>query len=294
MALRQRTLIARKLRRDATEVERRLWRALGNSGTTWKFRRQHPIGGRVVDFACPACKLAIELDGGQHDEQQQVDALRSREIAAYGYRVIRFWNNEVVENLEGVVTRILREVEEPPPHPDPLRPEGRRGRGTGTVVLGVGNPDRGDDAVGRAVARLLRVPAGVQVLELDGEATAILTALQGSESAWLIDAAQSGAPAGTIHRIDCCVTGAVIPCSTVSSHGFGVAEAIALARALDTLPPRCIVYAIEAAGFSHGAPLSPAVAHAAHEVAERILAELTPPPPLCPRPRHPAPATDRR
>jgi hydrogenase maturation protease len=188
--------------------------------------------------------------------------------------------------------RIVREVEEPPPLPDPLRPGGRRGRGT--LVLGVGNPDRGDDAVGRVVARLLRAPAGVRVLELDGETTAILSALQGSECAWLIDAAQSGAPAGTIHRIDCCLTDAVIPRSTVSSHGFGVAEAIALARALDTLPPRCIVYAIEAAGFTHGAPLSPAVAHAAQEVADRILAELTPPPPSSPRPRHPAPATDRR
>ena len=179
-------------------------------------------------------------------------------------------------------------------HPDPLRPEGRRG--SGTVVLGVGNPDRGDDAVGRVVARLLRsrLRSDIEIAELDGEATAILGALQGSERAWLIDAAQSGARAGTIHRIDCCVAGAVIPRSTVSSHGFGVAEAIALARTLGMLPPRCIVYAIEAAGFIHGAPLSPAVAHAALDVADRILAELTPPPPSSRHPRHPAPATDRR
>jgi very-short-patch-repair endonuclease len=126
-------MIARRLRRDATEVERHLWRALRNTGTDWKFRRQHPIGTRIADFACPEGKLVIELDGGgQHAEHAVADEARSVELARYGYRVIRFWNNEVYENVEGVVQVILQELavgSAPPPHPIPLRPQGRRGGG---------------------------------------------------------------------------------------------------------------------------------------------------------------------
>jgi hydrogenase maturation protease len=161
------------------------------------------------------------------------------------------------------------------------------------LVIGIGNPDRGDDAVGRIVARLLR-DRDVQAVEHAGEATALQRVLEGVDKAWLIDAAQSGAPPGTIHRIDC-ATDAPMPRSTTSSHGFGVAEAIALARALGTLPPHCVVYAIEVADFTAGAALSPAVTHAAHECAERIFAELvTQPLPSCRHPSHPVPATDRR
>ena len=119
MTLRARTLMARRLRRDATQVEQRLWRALRATYPSAKFRRQHPIGRRIVDFACPAHKLAIELDGGQHLDQQEADAARSAELAQYGYRVIRFWNTEVIENLEGVIQVILMALEtsSPPPHP---------------------------------------------------------------------------------------------------------------------------------------------------------------------------------
>jgi very-short-patch-repair endonuclease len=84
-----------------------------------------------VDFACPTHKLAIELDGGQHAEQQAADAARSAELAQHGYRVIRFWNNEVVENLEGVIQVILMTLEtnEAPPHPaSPPRRGAERGR----------------------------------------------------------------------------------------------------------------------------------------------------------------------
>jgi very-short-patch-repair endonuclease len=94
--VRRRTLIARKLRRGATDVERIFWQALKSKAAPWKFRRQHPIGPFIVDFACPARKLVIELDGGQHAAQQAIDAARSAEIARYGYRVIRFWNSEMV------------------------------------------------------------------------------------------------------------------------------------------------------------------------------------------------------
>ena len=110
MRLRPRTQIARRLRRDATEVEQRLWRALRELPIEKRFRRQHPIGPYVVDFACPSRKLVIELDGGQHAAQQQADALRTTELARRGYRVIRFWNGDVIENLPGVLEIILREL----------------------------------------------------------------------------------------------------------------------------------------------------------------------------------------
>jgi very-short-patch-repair endonuclease len=109
--LRHRTLIARRLRRNSTEAEKRLWRALQESPIERRFRRQHPIGRRVVDFACPSCKLAIELDGVQQAMQSAADATRTIEITRYGYRVIRFWNNDVMDNLAGVVETILRELE---------------------------------------------------------------------------------------------------------------------------------------------------------------------------------------
>ncbi|MGO8914720.1 MAG: endonuclease domain-containing protein, partial [Stellaceae bacterium] len=92
-----------------------LWRALRERLVSWKFRRQHPIGRRIADFACPARKLVIELDGGQHAERQDADDRRNAELAAHGYRVIRFWNNEVLESLEGVLETIRRDLEAPPP-----------------------------------------------------------------------------------------------------------------------------------------------------------------------------------
>src|SRR5215813_3673594 len=103
MPLRPRTRLARRLRRVATEVEKRLWYALRELDGLHRFRRQHPIGSRIVDFACPAVKLAIELDGGQHASQEEADAARTSEIARHGYRVIRFWNSDVVNNLPGVL-----------------------------------------------------------------------------------------------------------------------------------------------------------------------------------------------
>ncbi len=113
MALAYRTIAARRLRREATDVERRLWHPLPASALPWKLRRRHPIGRRIVDFACPSRKLAIELDGGQHDAEAQADARRTAEIAEHGYRVIRFWNNEVIDNLDGVLETIRRELAAP-------------------------------------------------------------------------------------------------------------------------------------------------------------------------------------
>jgi very-short-patch-repair endonuclease len=102
------TLLARRLRRDATEVERRMWQLLRSRALAgWKFRRQHPIERYVADFACPAAKLVIELDGGQHAERAAQDAERTSALARHGWRVLRFWNTEVVENAEGVAETIL-------------------------------------------------------------------------------------------------------------------------------------------------------------------------------------------
>lgn len=118
MSLRPRTVIARGLRRAGTDAEQLLWRAIRAGMLPWNFRRQHPIGRRVVDFACPAHQIAIELDGGQHLARQEEDAARSDERAQRGWRVTRFRNNEVIENLEGVLEVVRRVVERsPPPHP---------------------------------------------------------------------------------------------------------------------------------------------------------------------------------
>ncbi len=128
MPLRARTEIARRLRRDAMDVEKILWRALRERVVPWKFRRQHPIGRRIADFACPARKLVIELDGGQHGERMEADHRRNAEIARYGYRVIRFWNNEVLDNLDGVLETIRLALEAPPPHPTSPPPGAERRR----------------------------------------------------------------------------------------------------------------------------------------------------------------------
>jgi very-short-patch-repair endonuclease len=123
---RTKTRIARRLRRDQTDVERILWYALRDKLADWKFRRQHPVGRRVVDFACPQRKLAIELDGGQHGESIAADAQRAAELTSRGYRVIRFWNGDVIENLEGVLETIATALDTPP-HPALSAPRGGEG-----------------------------------------------------------------------------------------------------------------------------------------------------------------------
>jgi very-short-patch-repair endonuclease len=97
---------AKTLRRNATDAEKKLWHALRDGQLLGiKFRRQHPIDEYIVDFAAPALKLIIELDGGQHNEapNQACDAARTAALQNAGWRVVRFWNNEVHENIEGVL-----------------------------------------------------------------------------------------------------------------------------------------------------------------------------------------------
>ena len=104
---------ARQLRRASTDVERKLWRALRSKLPEYKWRRQMPLGPYFVDFACFAEQLVIELDGGQHADHLEYDECRSRFIEGQGYRVLRFWNNEVVNNTNGVLDRIAEMLSSP-------------------------------------------------------------------------------------------------------------------------------------------------------------------------------------
>jgi len=98
---------ARRLRRDATDVEALLWRRIRNRQLDeMKFRRQEPILGFTVDFVCHERRLVLELDGGQHDAQAERDARRTKALEQAGFRVLRFWNNEVIDNLDGVLDTI--------------------------------------------------------------------------------------------------------------------------------------------------------------------------------------------
>ena len=112
----------RQLRRDATDAERRLWLALRDRRLQGvKFRRQEPIGPYVADFLCPEHGLVVEVDGGQHATADE--SRRDAFIEAEGFRILRFWNNEVLGNLEGVLTRIVEAVGSPsPPSPPPSPP----------------------------------------------------------------------------------------------------------------------------------------------------------------------------
>ena len=149
------------------------------------------------------------------------------------------------------------------------------------VVIGIGNPDRADDGAGREAVRRLRgrVPPGVELHALDGEPAALLAALDGAAAAWLIDACASGAPPGTVHRLDAAAEPLPRESFALSSHGLGLAEALELARALGQLPPSCVVFAIEGAGFAPGAPLSPAAEAGVAEAVARLLRELRAPHP---------------
>ena len=99
---------ARVLRVDMTDAERRLWSLLrGRRLQGYKFRRQRPIGPFIVDFACIAHRLVVEADGGQHCENDY-DARRTAWLEAHGWRVMRFWNNDILTNPEGVQDAIMR------------------------------------------------------------------------------------------------------------------------------------------------------------------------------------------
>jgi hydrogenase maturation protease len=144
------------------------------------------------------------------------------------------------------------------------------------AVIGIGNPDCGDDAAGHRVVQQLRgrLPAAVRLESESGEAASLLARIEGEPFVFLVDACTSGATPGAVHRFD--ASGAPLPAGRhgLSTHGVGLAEALELARALGTLPARCIVYAIEGIVFAVGAPVSAAVAAAVPLVANRLCDEV--------------------
>jgi hydrogenase maturation protease len=144
------------------------------------------------------------------------------------------------------------------------------------VVVGVGNAYRGDDRAGLAVAELLRdrLPAGWRIVACEQEPSRLLDAWAGAEAAIVVDATACGAGAGTLHRFD--ASGGPVPARTFrsSTHVFGVGDAIELARALGTLPPRVLVYGVEGGSFTAGEELTDAVAATVGEAAAAVLTDV--------------------
>ena len=131
----QLTKTSRKLRSRMTDAERKLWFALRDRRLgAFKFRRQVPIGRYVADFLCFEFRVVVEVDGGQHAESAR-DARRDRWFSENGFRIIRFWNNDVLSNLDGVLAVLVTELNGTPhptsrsrsTSPSPARGEGRKG-----------------------------------------------------------------------------------------------------------------------------------------------------------------------
>jgi hydrogenase maturation protease len=143
-------------------------------------------------------------------------------------------------------------------------------------VVCVGNAFRGDDAAGLEVAKLLRgtLPAGAEVLEREGEPTALIDAWEGAEALWLVDAVSSDAQGGAVHRLEADEQELPAGLFRASTHHLGLADAVELARALGRLPPRTVVYGIEGARFEAGHGLTPEVAAALPQVALAVQAEV--------------------
>ena len=126
MTARRTTGLVRGLRRRQTDAELRLWRCLRSRQVAGaKFRRQHPIGRYIADFACPEHRLVIELDGSRHVGAR--DRERDRQLAGLGWRVMRFWDNDALKETETVLKTIFAAVTSPSPQPSPVQGRGRKG-----------------------------------------------------------------------------------------------------------------------------------------------------------------------
>ena len=114
---------ARALRQNMTDAERSIWQSLRSLQINGhRFRRQVPFGPYIADFVCHDPRLVIEIDGGQHHRLSPTEAKRTRFMEDQGYRILRFWNNEVLSNLEGVCAMIARALRH---HPHPVPPPSR-------------------------------------------------------------------------------------------------------------------------------------------------------------------------
>jgi primosomal protein N' (replication factor Y) len=121
------TDFARRLRRDLTDCERNIWHHLRNRALMgYKFRRQHPVGPYIADFACVEARLIVELDGGQHRDDAS-DRIRTAHLEAHGFRVLRFWDNDALMSTDAVLTVIYDALSASGcPHPNSSPPTGRR------------------------------------------------------------------------------------------------------------------------------------------------------------------------
>ena len=126
---------------QSTDAERLLWSGLRDRRLLGlKFRRQAPIGRFIVDFVCPEKRLIVEIDGGHHQEQRMSDASRTAWLSSRGFRVIRYWNNEVLEDIDSVMESIRMTLDgktAPSPQPSPVEGEGVKQRSP----IGVGGDE---------------------------------------------------------------------------------------------------------------------------------------------------------
>ena len=144
------------------------------------------------------------------------------------------------------------------------------------LVIGIGNEYRSDDGIGLMVVRKIRehLLLSVTIKEESGEGAALMEAWHGYETVILVDAISSGAKPGTVFRIDAGKSKVPAKFFHYSTHAFSVAEAIELARAMKTLPPKLFLYGIEGANFSAGAGVSQVIQQSARQVVEQILKKI--------------------
>jgi hydrogenase maturation protease len=149
----------------------------------------------------------------------------------------------------------------------------------GALVIGVGNPVRGDDGIGAEVVRRIEALglSGVEGMVACGEGTELMGAWQGRGRVYIVDAVRANGAPGAVHRIDTATWRVPGGYFRYSSHAFGLAEAVELARVLGELPESLVIYGVEGESYSAGAPLSPAVAAGVDEVVARLHAELLAP-----------------
>lgn len=151
------------------------------------------------------------------------------------------------------------------------------------LVIGVGQPWRGDDAAGLAALELLGGPW--DCVAHSGEGLGLIALWEGRDRVVVIDSARSGAPAGTLHRLEASATPLAAEGFRCSSHAFGVREGVETARVLGRLPRRLVLHAVEGEAWGLGAPLSPRVRAALPALVEAVRRDIGPPPPAAPSPK---------
>ncbi len=147
---------------------------------------------------------------------------------------------------------------------------------TPVLVIGIGNPCRGDDSIGRIVVRKIKrrnLPV-LRAVEHEGEGTSLMELWKGASHVIIVDAVNSGSVTGTIHRFDALLQSLPGQIFNVSTHAFGLTEAVELARALKQLPARFVVFGVEGSHFDVGAKLSVGVQEAVSRVTDYVLEEV--------------------